>query len=142
MWGRTSSVSADRRVDHTNSMMATNTAMISPQMRTTKIPPMFSMPRPGGGGEGRERGREGGEGREGEIGGERGDRGRKGRERGREEIEGESGGGREREGRERRSEGRESGREGGRGGVRGREQSVLFNDKYLSSLFGITASAK
>ncbi|KAG7262339.1 LOW QUALITY PROTEIN: hypothetical protein CRUP_019895, partial [Coryphaenoides rupestris] len=29
VWGRTSSLSADRRVDHTNSMMATNTAMIS-----------------------------------------------------------------------------------------------------------------
>lgn len=42
----TSSVSAVRRVDHTNSMMATKTAMMRPQIRTTKIPPMFSMPSP------------------------------------------------------------------------------------------------
>jgi hypothetical protein len=27
-------------------MMATNTAMMRPQINTTKIPPMFSMPRP------------------------------------------------------------------------------------------------
>lgn len=45
-WRFTSSVSAVRRVDHTNSMMATKTAMMRPQIRTTKIPPMFSMPRP------------------------------------------------------------------------------------------------
>lgn len=45
-WTFTSSVSAVRRVDHTNSMMATKTAMMRPQIRTTKIPPMFSMPRP------------------------------------------------------------------------------------------------
>lgn len=53
LWGRrgqvcghTSSVSAERRVDHTNSIMATNTAMMRPQISTTKMPPMFSMPRP------------------------------------------------------------------------------------------------
>ena len=46
VWGHTSSVSAERRVDHTNSIMATNTAMMRPQISTTKMPPMFSMPRP------------------------------------------------------------------------------------------------
>lgn len=46
VWGHTSSVSAERRVDHTNSMMATNTAMMRPQISTTKMPPMFSMPKP------------------------------------------------------------------------------------------------
>lgn len=43
----TSSDSADLRVDHMNSMTATKTAMMRPQMSTTKMPPMFSMPRPG-----------------------------------------------------------------------------------------------
>ena len=33
-----------------NSMTATKTAMMRPQMSTTKMPPMFSMPKPGGGG--------------------------------------------------------------------------------------------
>ncbi len=46
VWGHTSSVSAERRVDHTNSIMATNTAMMRPQISTTKMPPIFSMPRP------------------------------------------------------------------------------------------------
>lgn len=46
----TSSDSADLRVDHMNSMTATKTAMMRPQMSTTKMPPMFSMPKPGGGG--------------------------------------------------------------------------------------------
>lgn len=46
VWGHTSSVSAERRVDHTNSIMATKTAMMRPQISTTKMPPMFSMPRP------------------------------------------------------------------------------------------------
>lgn len=46
VWGHTSSVSAERRVDHTNSIMATNTAIMRPQISTTKMPPMFSMPRP------------------------------------------------------------------------------------------------
>lgn len=50
----TSSDSADLRVDHINSMTATKTAMMRPQISTTKMPPMFSMPRPGG------RGRAGG----------------------------------------------------------------------------------
>lgn len=45
----TSSDSADLRVDHMNSMTATKTAMMRPQMSTTKMPPMFSMPKPGGG---------------------------------------------------------------------------------------------
>ena len=49
VWGHTSSVSAERRVDHTNSIMATNTAIMRPQISTTKMPPMFSMPRPGSG---------------------------------------------------------------------------------------------
>lgn len=47
-WGRTSSVSAERRVDHTNSIMATKTAIMSPHISTTNIPPIFSMPRPKG----------------------------------------------------------------------------------------------
>ena len=46
VWGHTSSVSVERRVDHTNSIMATNTAMMRPQISTTKMPPMFSIPRP------------------------------------------------------------------------------------------------
>lgn len=52
VWGHTSSVSAERRVDHTNSIMATNTAIMRPQISTTKMPPMFSMPRPEGGPQG------------------------------------------------------------------------------------------
>lgn len=49
----TSSDSADLRVDHINSMTATKTAMMRPQISTTKMPPMFSMPRPGGRGRAR-----------------------------------------------------------------------------------------
>lgn len=44
----TSSDSADLRVDQMNSMTATKTAMMRPQISTTKIPPMFSMPKPEG----------------------------------------------------------------------------------------------
>lgn len=42
----TSSDSADLRVDQMNSMTATKTAMMRPQISTTKMPPMFSMPKP------------------------------------------------------------------------------------------------